>query len=398
MESQAHFDISSAYLKETGRHSLFDTKSEIEAFKKLELCAARVMSLLEGDPALRAYVRDRPRELASDTEALLAHVDPDGEFTRDNTVTARNRAQLLLEELEAADEAIDRAGNEDERTQALKMKYFMLHSQSFGSGFIKDALAHPAAKRAGVDRLLADLNGARNKIIQANLRLVTHMAKRYVRSGLSLLDVCQEGSLGLMRAVERFEWRRGFKFSTYAVWWIKQSITRAVDDKISDIRLPVHQRELIRRMRKESSLFEHLHGRKPDPSELECLRDLKPGTHDMLHLISRQPVSLDAKVGGSDESDLTWAGVIPDTETPIPSQVTDQREISNKIKRALLRLHPREEEILTLRFGLRDGCPMTLEQVGEVFGVTRERIRQIEMLAIKKLTQGKSRENLQSLL
>lgn len=392
----SQFDITNAYMRETGNHKLFDLASEVKAFQDLERAAADLMSLIEGEPCLRSMISELPRLIASDKSALICKFDPDGTFTRESLATAQSRAQLLLEEVEKWEEQVANAPDESSLTAALKGKYFGIQDTVYGSKLMKEALEHPLAAELGVGPLTAKLNRARNRIVECNLRLVTHMAKRYTGRGLTILDLSQEGSIGLMRAATKFEWRKGFKFSTYAVWWVKQAITRAIDEKCSDVRIPVHQRDAIRKASREACKFELLNGRRPDIDELEGISGIKRESYELTWSVARDPVSLDSAI--KDDSDTTYMSLIEDEDSPNPHEACEKSAAAKIVNRALKSLHPKEEEILTLRYGLRDGNPLTLEQVGEVFGVTRERVRQIESQALRKLTGHKSRAPLAGLL
>lgn len=390
------FNAAVTYLKATGGHELLSASGEVIEFQKLESIAASIMELLESDPELRSLVREEPRLLVADFERVLNRFDPERLLDYEGHVTAKNRVRILLEEIEAADSAIDSAPDEGSRRLALKSKYFVMHDSTYGSSLLDEALGHPAALHGGVGPLLTSLATQRNKIAESNLRLVTYISKRYTHGGLDFMDLIQEGTLGLLRAIEKFEWRKGFKFSTYASWWVKQAILRALDEKPHDIRVPTHHRDTMRRAAREWGAFEALHGRAPQPHEISALNDMSKEIYSAVIIASKVPISLDAPV--KEDRDTTWESLIADQDTPAPDARWENNELTEIINRAVRGLSQREEEIISLRFGLRGETPLTLEQIGHSLGVTRERIRQIEIQILKKLTRCEERETLLSML
>ncbi len=299
------------------------------------------------------------------TRASLVTLDPAELTKRPRTDGARARKAVLEAAARAADAAAAWGGTAEQAARAMRR--------------IREGQR--------------EIDEARSVMIQANLRLVVSIAKRYVNRGMNMLDLVQEGNIGLIKAVEKFEWQRGHKFSTYATWWIRQSITRSIADHGRTIRIPVHLIEALNRIMRERARLEQETGREPDLVDLAHATEQPIEQVEHILKMVRTPLSLDASIG--DEEDAKLANFVEDENAVKPLDACLEQDLANQTRRMLTKLKPREEAVLRLRFGIGGGTTMTLEQVGELFQLTRERIRQIETTALKKLRTGPCRETLQ---
>lgn len=273
--------------------------------------------------------------------------------------------------------------NAEEEVELAKRIEAGLYATQLMSELAEKGEKLPAAQRRDMQWICRDGDRAKNHLLEANLRLVVSLAKRYTGRGMAFLDLIQEGNLGLIRAVEKFDYTKGYKFSTYATWWIRQAITRAMADQARTIRIPVHMVEVINKLgRIQRELLQDL-GREPTPEELAKEMDITPEKVLEIQQYAREPISLDQTIG--DEGDSQLGDFIEDSEAVVAVDAVSFTLLQDQLQSVLETLSEREAGVVRLRFGLTDGQPRTLDEIGQVYGVTRERIRQIESKTMSKL-------------
>ena len=340
-------------------------------------------------------------KLCADAGVEVVEAVDDSEGAQEREEALRREEEELAAKTSATSDPVRMYLKEIGRVPLLTAEQEVDLAQRVEAGlFAADKLEHEAGLSEQLQRDLRWLaeDGARAKrqLVEANLRLVVSIAKRYVGRGMLFLDLIQEGNLGLIRAVEKFDYAKGYKFSTYATWWIRQAITRAIADQARTIRIPVHMVETINKLvRVSRELLQEL-GREPTPEEIGREMDLTPEKVLEIRRISQEPVSLDTPIGEEDDSHL--GDFIEDSDAIVPLDAASFLLLQEQLQTVLHSLTERETRVIEMRFGLLDGRPRTLEEVGQEFGVTRERIRQIESKTLSKLRHPSRSQKLRDYL
>ena len=343
------------YLKQIGQIPLLSAEQEVELSRRIH-AGAEAAHILQADRqkyGAPEYIKKNGARFSFEED------ENSRSYTEDLDDDGNEKSSEDAEEKAAEEEAMEAVENgpltEEKRQELLK------------------------TRRDGLN--------ARRSLSEANLRLVVSIAKKHVGHNLAFLDLIQEGNIGLIKAAEKFDCDRGFRFSTYATWWIRQAITRAIADQARTIRIPVHMVETINRMRQATNQLVYQNGHEPTPEELAKAMDMSVERVREIQRMAQEPASLESPVG--EEEDSSLGDFVADENAEAPGKAADRAMVAQQINLALKSLTPREEKVIRLRFGLDDGRPRTLEEVGRDFGVTRERVRQIEAKAIRKLHSRK---------
>ncbi|MFN2299943.1 MAG: RNA polymerase sigma factor RpoD/SigA, partial [Anaerolineales bacterium] len=383
-----HREQVAALLEQAEFQGYITTDDILEAFPSAAKRASeyhRVLAILhsagvevcESGARPAARPRPTPRRAAASKESDLARISIDD--TVGLYLKEMSRVPLLTTKEEIAlAQRIERGREATLRLRAMRKKRTSSPSTS--------------KKRTELETQIIDGLAAREHLIKANTRLVVSVAKRYMGRGVHFLDLIQEGNLGLMKAVEKFDYHRGFRFSTYATWWIRQTISRAIADQSRTIRVPVHMTDRIQRLYRTAHDIEQRTGRKATSEEIGRVMGLDERKVDWMLQVSWRPVSLENPVGDEDEEMITF---VEDTLTPSPTESASEQLLREKVEEVLSTLSPREARVLRMRFGLCGERPYTLEEVGQKFGLTRERIRQIEGRALRRLRHPRRARQLQ---